>query len=61
MNHTSISKGWKQSVLWLRENVDPDAHEFITKGKHKYLYPMTKQMRKRVQILSVPYPKREGT
>lgn len=55
------SKGWKQSVLWLRENVDPDAHEFITKGKHKYLYPMTKQMRKRVQILSVPYPKREGT
>ena len=28
------SKGWKQSLLWLRENVDPEAQEFITKGKH---------------------------
>ena len=53
------SKGWKQSVLWLRENVDPEAKEFITKGKHKYLYPMTKQMRKRIEVLSVPYPKKE--
>jgi len=32
--------------------------EFITKGKHKYLYPMNKNMRKRIQILSVPYPKK---
>lgn len=52
------SKGWKQSILWLRENVDPEAKEFITQGKHKYLYPMTKEMRNRVQILSMPYPKR---
>lgn len=56
---TVHSKGWKQSLLWLRENVDKDAEEFITKGKHKYLYPMTKQMRKRIEILSVPYPKGE--
>jgi hypothetical protein len=54
------SKGWKQSLLWLRENIDPGAQEFITKGKHKYLYPMTKQMRKRVEVLSVPYPKKIG-
>lgn len=54
---TVYSKGWKQSLLWLRENIDPNATEFITKGKHKYLYPMTKKMRKRVQILAVPYPK----
>lgn len=53
---TVHSKGWKQSILWLRENVDASASEFITQGKHKYLYPMTKQMRKRLQILSVPYP-----
>lgn len=51
------SKGWKQSLLWLRENIDPDAQEFITKGKHKYVFPMTKEMRKRLLILSVPYPK----
>lgn len=51
------SKGWKQSLLWLRENVDKNAEEFITKGKNKYLYPMTKEMRKRLEILSMPYPK----
>lgn len=53
------SKGWKQSLLWLRENVDKDATEWITKGKHKYLYPMTKPMRKRIKILAVDYPKNE--
>ena len=52
------SKGWKQSLLWLRENIDSEAKEHITKGKHKYLYPLTKDMRKRIQILSVPYPKK---
>ena len=57
---TIYGRGWKESVLWLRENVDPEASEFITKGKHKYLYPMTKQMRKRLQKLSVPYPKKVG-
>lgn len=57
---TIHSKGWKQSVLWLRENVDENASEFITQGKHKYLYPLTKQMRKRIEVLSVPYPKKDG-
>lgn len=56
---TCHARGWKQSLLWLRENIDPDATEFITAGKHKYLYPMTKQMRKRIMLLSVPYPKAE--
>lgn len=50
------SKGWKQSLLWIRENVDPDAEEFITKGKHKYLYPMNKATRKRIEILREDYP-----
>lgn len=52
------SKGWKQSLLWLRENVDKNAEEFITKGKHKYLYPMTKEIKKRVEILRKEYPKK---
>lgn len=56
-NRSVASKGWKQSLLWLRENVDKNAQEFITKGKHKYLYPMTKKMRKRVEILAEEYPK----
>ena len=54
------SRGWKQSLLWLKENVDPNADEFITKGKRKYLYPMTKKMRRRVQILAEEYPKEES-
>lgn len=56
---TVHSKGWKQSLLWLRENVDANAEEFITKGKHKYLYPLNRAMRKRIQVLAVPYPKRQ--
>jgi hypothetical protein len=50
------SKGWKQSILWLREHIDPKAEVFVTKGKHKYIYPMTKAMRARVDILAKPYP-----
>lgn len=56
---TVYSNGWKQSLLWLREHVDPNAEEFITKGKHKYIYPMNKPMRKRVEILADEYPKKE--
>lgn len=50
-------KGWKQSLLWLRENVDKDAKEFITNGKHKYIYPLNKKMCQRVKLLSMEYPK----
>ena len=56
---TVYSKGWKQSVLWLKENVDPEAEEFITKGKHKYIYPMNRKMRKRCEVLRKPYPVKE--
>ena len=52
--------GWKQSLVWLRNNVDPKAEEFITKGKHKYLYPMTKEVRKYISVLSEEYPKKEA-
>lgn len=54
------SRKWKQSLLWLRENIDPNAQEYITKGKHKYVYPIDKSMRKRLELLSVPYPQKEG-
>lgn len=61
MHQKSVySRKWKDSLLWLRENIDPNAQEFITKGKHKYVYPIDKNMRKRLELLSVPYPKKEG-
>lgn len=51
------SKGWVQSLPWLRENVDPNAEAFRTKGQHKYLYPMTDEMRKQIETLRQNYPK----
>lgn len=54
------SKGLSQSIPWLREHVDPDAHVLITKGKLKYLMPMDKKMRRQVMRLALPYPVREN-
>lgn len=51
-------KGWRQSLLWLKENVDENAEIFKTKGKRKYLYPMNKKIRRRINILAKPYPKK---
>ena len=56
---TVHSKGWKQTIKWLREHVDPNAEVFISSGKHKYLYPLDKKTRASVLALSKPYPKRD--
>ena len=59
---TIMDKGWKANVEWLRLNVDKYAREHISQGKHKYLYPMDKKMRKLVEPLAQPYPKKgEGS
>ena len=50
--------GFIQSVEWLRLNVDPNAEVFTTKGKHKYLMPLNRKMRKQIEPLRKPYPKR---
>ena len=52
------SRGWKQSVEWLKENVDPNAREFKTKGKRKYIWVFDKKLRKEWQKKALPYPKR---
>lgn len=56
---TCYSRGWVQSLPWIRENIDPDADVFVTRGKHKYLYPFDKKIRRRLLPLSKPYPKAE--
>ena len=56
-NKSCHSRHYKQSLEWLRNNVDANAEKFITKGKHKYLYPMNKKTRKEILKLSRPYPK----
>lgn len=45
-----------QSIPWLRENVDPNAERIDVPGKHRYLYPLDKQMRRNIAKLSLPYP-----
>ena len=51
------SMGGVQSIKWVRENLDANADEFITKGKHKYIFVFDKKMRKEYQKQHQPYPK----
>ena len=50
-------KNWKQSLEWIRMNIDKNAEQEITTGKHKYLYPLNKKTRKDILILQQEYPK----
>ncbi|BDZ68581.1 hypothetical protein [Methanobacterium ferruginis] len=52
------SMGWVQSLKWIQENVDPNARTHITKGKFKYLYPLSKKTREQIRPLKKPYPRR---
>ena len=42
---------------WVRKYLDPKATKFYTKGKHKYLMPLTNEMREQIGKLSKPYPR----
>ena len=53
--HSKWGKG-SQRIEWLRENIDPNAEVFITKGKHKYLYPLTKEAKEIAEQRAKPYP-----
>lgn len=57
---TVHSRGWVQSISWLREHVDPNATEFITKGKRKYIWVYNKKLRKEWQKKALPYPKKDA-
>ena len=57
-NKSVHSKGVIQSLVEVRKHLDPNATEFITKGKHKYLMPLDKKMRRQILKLSKPYPKK---
>jgi len=51
--------GGIQSLAWVRENLDKDATEWIGTNKHRYLMPLDDEMRKRIEPLRKPYPKRD--
>jgi hypothetical protein len=57
---TVYSHGWKQSVEWLREHVDPNADSIKGKPKLKYIYCFDKKLRKQWAGKALPYPKQDG-
>lgn len=42
---------------FLRKYYDDNAQAYVTQGKRKYLMPMDKRMRKKIEPLRKPYPK----
>ena len=45
------------SIKWIREHIDPNAYYIPDKGRHKYVYPLTKKQRKLLEKRRKPYPK----
>jgi len=56
-NRTVSMLGWKANIKWLREHIDKNAQKLPNNGKHKYLYPLNKKMRKSIEKFRKPYPK----
>lgn len=56
--HSKYGKGG-QSIPWLRANVDPHAQRIVSGFKHRYLMPLDDEMRRKIEPLRKPYPKRE--
>ena len=55
---TVSSKLGTRRISEVRRCLDPRATVYQSKGKHKYLYPLTDEMRTRIAPLRKPYPKR---
>jgi len=54
---SAVAKFGTRSISSLR-SIDPNACKKMGDGKHRYLMPLTKQLKKRIVQLSKPYPKR---
>jgi len=48
----------ENTLDWLQRCVDPKATKVTGSSKHRYLYPLDKNMRRQVAKLAKPYPKR---
>jgi len=55
----SISKKYGNSgIAWLKKHVDPNTHVVKGKPKIKYVFPMNKWERRKLNKLAKPYPKK---
>jgi len=59
MHCRSAGMKGRNTLEWVRMNLDPKAKNFITKGKHRYLMPLKKNIKQQYIKLSKPYPKRQ--
>ena len=53
---TVYSRGWKQSLPWLKEHIDENASIFYGKGKHKYIYCYDKKLARKYRKTAREYP-----
>jgi hypothetical protein len=53
---TICNRGWTANVEWLRKYKDPKAEAVYTTGKHKYLYPLTKELMVKCKPMAKPFP-----
>lgn len=54
------SLGYTCNISWIRKHVDPKAELVYTTGKHKYIFPLTKELKERCKPLAQPYPKKQA-
>ena len=50
-----------QSIDWLKKHVDPNACRVEMPAKLKYVYPFSKPLRRQLEAIAQPYPKRAGS
>ncbi len=50
------SKWGKNNIEFIRENMDSNAERVRKPGLHKYLYPLDRGMRRKLEPLRKPYP-----
>lgn len=55
-----VSAGKENSLSGARE-IDPNASAVMVPGKHRYLYPLDEAMKRKIEPLRKPYPKRAGS
>lgn len=53
--HSRYGTG-SQRIEWIKNNLDANAELYYTAGKHKYLMPLNKRMRRKIKHLHKPYP-----
>lgn len=58
--HSRTVDEMRVGIEYIRRNIDPEARRIPVPGKHRYLMPLDKQMRRQVLKLAQPYPVRAG-